>query len=57
MVTSRLQGAALSELVAGYLVGYPPEAREHMLQLLVGTARDLTQLNAIELRGEGEHRH
>jgi hypothetical protein len=35
-----------------HIVGYEPEAREAMLQLEIDITRDLSRMNAAELRDE-----
>ena len=44
-----VQGLVLSELVAVFLAGHPPELRPPLLRMLVKTIEDLTPIYADEL--------
>lgn len=50
-----VQGACLADLVATWLAGHPPVAREELLQLHVDKVRELIPVNEKIMFGERGH--
>jgi hypothetical protein len=50
-----LQGAILADLLATWLVGFPEQLRDGLLQMHVDAVRDMIPVNESILHGEGGH--